>query len=402
MIPFVIVVPLAVAGGGLIGLVQERFRRKRLPKAILDATDPDAMEQDPPIMASGDLVQIKHSTIAARVALGLTAVGGMMSYPSLILVSLPIIGYSTYNWMRTRYLFEEPWFKSPLSILAILALISSMATGYWFMAALVLSVDLAARKWIARFTEGAHLMEIEVPENDGEPSTFMQRVKYLARIVLQGEPKWEWFPVLLARVSMGLFFAISGWNKLFTVAHWKGLLAGMIATGLPFPKLMALFLAWFEFVGGSLLTIGFMSTFFSIGLAFAMLVAIVTVEIPFVIPPGLGPLDWLDWFLYLPQVLYVLIFLWLIIKGPGPYSVDAIIARKLGVDEGSEELLMLEVDKDPDDISDKDSGNDSDKGFGFGLPALLGRWKGSDEDPDRDSEEEESKPGGASWTPLQA
>lgn len=400
MIPFVIVVPLAVAGGGLIGLVQERFRKKRLPKAILDASDPDTIEQDPPVMSSGDLVQIKHSTIAARVALGLTAIGGVLSYPSLILVSLPIIGYSTYNWIRTRYLFEEPWFKSPLRILAILALISSMATGYWFMAALVLSVDLSARKWLAKFTEGAHLLEIEVPENDGKPSTIMQRVKYLTRIVLQGESKWEWFPALLARVSMGLFFAISGWNKLFTVAHWKGLLAGMIATGLPFPKLMALFLAWFEFIGGSLLTIGFMSTFFSIGLAFAMIVAIVTVEIPFVIPPGLGPLDWLDWFLYLPQVLYVLIFLWLIVKGPGPYSIDAIIARKLGVDKESEELLLLEVDKDPDDSTDIDSGNTSedgaDKGFGFALPALFTRKKNAEED----TKEEEPKLGGPSWTPL--
>lgn len=397
MIPFVIVVPLAVAGGGLIGLVQERFRRKRLPEAILDASDPDSMEQEPPIMASGDLVQIKHSTIAARVALGLTAIGGILSYPTLILVSLPIIGYSTYNWMRTRYLFEEPWYKSPLRILAILALLASMATGYWFMAALVLSVDLSARKWLAKFTEGAHLLEVEVPENDGKPLTFMQRIKYLARIVLQGESKWEWFPALLARLSMGLFFAISGWNKLFTVAHWKGLLAGMIATGLPFPKLLALFLAWFEFIGGSLLTIGFMSTFFSIGLAFAMIVAIVTVEIPFVIPPGLGPLDWLDWFLYLPQVMYVLIFLWLIVKGPGPYSVDAIIARKLGVDKDPEELLMLEVDKDPDDLSDKDSdSNATNKGFGFTLPALFNRKKDSEED----TKEEKPKLGGSSWTPL--
>jgi len=403
MIPFVIIVPLAIAGGGLIGLVEERFRQKRLPKAILDVTDPDdTIEQDPPIMASGDLVQIKHSTIAARVALGLTAIGGMLSYPAMILVSLPVIGYSAYNWMRTRYLFEEPWFKSPLRILAILALISSIATGYWFMAALVLSVDLAARKWLAKFTEGSHLLEVEVPENDGKPSTFMQRVKYLTRIVLQGEPKWEWFPALLARVSMGLFFAISGWNKLFTVAHWKGLLAGMIATGLPFPKLMALFLAWFEFIGGSLLTVGFMSTFFSIGLAFAMIVAIITVEIPFVIPPGLGPLDWLDWFLYLPQVLYVLIFLWLVIKGPGPYSVDAIIARKLGVDKESEEILMLEVDKNYDDSSGDDiennfdADNDSGKSFGFSLPALFNRKK----DLEEDSKENEPKLGGASWTPL--
>ncbi len=389
MIPFVIVVPLAVAGGGLIGLVQERFRRKRLSKAILDASDPDFVEQGPAVLANGDLVQIKHSTIAARIALGLTAVGAALSYPSLVLISLPIIGYSTYNWLRTRYLFEQPWFKSPLSILAILALIGSMATGYWFMAALVLTVDLAARKWIAKFTEGSHLIEPEEPGNEAEPFSFMQRVKYLTRIVLQGEPRWEWFPALIARISMGLFFAISGWNKLFTAAHWKGLLGAMIATGLPFPKFLSLFLASVEFYGGALLTIGFMSTFFSIALAFAMFVALVTVEIPYVIPPGLGPLDWLDWFLYLPQVLYIIIFFWLIVKGPGPYSVDAIIARKLG------------VDKDPDEESDKeDLDNDPDqkpgKGFGLGLPALLSWRKDSDKDEGSDKG---STPGGASWSP---
>ena len=101
-----------------------------------------------------------------------------------------------------------------------------------------------------------------------------------------------------------------------------------------------------------------------------MIVAIVTVEIPFVIPPGLGPLDWLDWFLYLPQVLYVLIFLWLVIKGPGPYSVDAVIARKLGFDE------------DPAEGSAKDA---EEKTL---------------EEPETESEKKpKSKPGGHSWTP---
>ncbi|MCK5904599.1 MAG: DoxX family protein [Gammaproteobacteria bacterium] len=234
----------------------------------------------------------------------------------------------------------------------------------------------------------------------------MQRVKYLAQIVLQGEPKWEWFPVLLARVSMGLFFAISGWNKLFTVAHWKGLLAAMIATGLPFPKLMAMFLASIEFYGGALLTIGFMSTFFSIALAFAMIVAIVTVEIPFVIPPGLGPLDWLDWFLYLPQVLYVIIFLWLIVKGPGPYSIDAMIARKLGVDRESD-LPRLGLDKDSDEDANKDpdmeADEESNKGFGLGLPTLLSRWKDSGQESDNDNDNGKgSGSGGTSWTPQNA
>jgi len=63
MIPFVIIVPLAVAGGGLLGLAKERFRRKRLSNAIVNATDSDTVE---------DTEQIKHSTIAARAVLGLS------------------------------------------------------------------------------------------------------------------------------------------------------------------------------------------------------------------------------------------------------------------------------------------------------------------------------------------
>jgi putative oxidoreductase len=354
---------ILLAAGGLIGYAHERFRRNRLAAQIstelaTDVLPADATEPDVEMMASGDLVQIKNAERSARLGLGVAAVG--MYYPPLALVSLPIIGYSTYNWLRTRYQFERPKHKSPLSILATLALVSSLATGFWVMAPLVLTVDLASRKWLANWTKGSHWIEdepvneIEPVEGDRKwytviiPARFIQRLRYLLRVMLKGEPRWEWFPVLLARVSMGLFFAISGWNKLFTVAHWKGLLAGMVATGLPFPKFLSLFLASVEFYGGSLLTIGFMSTFWSIALAFAMIVAIVTVEIPFVIPPGLGPLDWLDWFLYLPQVLYVIIFLWLIIKGPGPYSVDAVIARKLGFDKDSEE-------ESDDETTDKDS-----------------------------------------------
>ncbi len=376
MIPFIVLAPLAIAGGGLFGLAEEHFRRKRLATQASSQATPDSPHSDPekpdaPVMASGEVIQIKRSALAARTALGLSAAG--IWYPPLMLVSLPVIGYSAYNWLRTRYLFEKPLLKSPLRILASLALLISLATGNWLMASLILSIDLSGRKWIARWTEGSHL--IDAPDDGTEKTTvpfnFMARIKYLIKIMLQGEPRWEWFPVLLARVSMGLFFAISGWNKLFMVSHWKGLLAAMVATGLPFPKLMSLVLAWLELAGGALLTVGFMSTFFSIALAFAMLVAIVTVEIPFVIPPGLGPLDWLDWFLYLPQVLYVLIFLWLIIKGPGPYSADAVIARKLG------------FDKDPEEDTNMNSEENTQQDH--------------ETDPDK-----ESGSGGSSWTPQYA
>ena len=66
-------------------------------------------------------------------------------------------------------------------------------------------------------------------------------------------------------------------------------------------------------------------------MALSIHVAISTVEIHHAIPKGLGPLDWLDYFLYLPQVMYVILFVWLMTTGPGPHSVDHVIARKLGV-----------------------------------------------------------------------
>ena len=42
-------------------------------------------------------------------------------------------------------------------------------------------------------------------------------------------------------------------------------------------------------------------------------------------------LAWLDDFLYLPEVLYTLILVWLIFSGPGRYSVDGLIALRVGL-----------------------------------------------------------------------
>jgi len=64
MIPFVIILPLAAAGGGLLSLAQKRFRRKHLSKAILDAVDFDRGELDG--------VRVKHSRVPTRIVLGLS------------------------------------------------------------------------------------------------------------------------------------------------------------------------------------------------------------------------------------------------------------------------------------------------------------------------------------------
>ena len=156
----------------------------------------------------------------------------------------------------------------------------------------------------------------------------------LIRTVLTGDRRWEWLPILVARFSLGLFFAVSGYNKLFLAEKHEDLVQLMATIGLPFPEFTALFLASVEFFGGLMLMVGFLSTFCAIALTIAMIVAIVTVEIDHVIPKGIGPLDWMSWFLYLPQVMYVILFVWLMTTGPGQFSVDHYLARRLGVGDG--------------------------------------------------------------------
>jgi hypothetical protein len=47
------------------------------------------------------------------------------------------------------------------------------------------------------------------------------------------------------------------------------------------------------------------------------------------LPKGLSFLSWLDDLLYLPEVLYVVFFIWLVCSGPGKFSVDYWLAGKL-------------------------------------------------------------------------
>jgi len=144
--------------------------------------------------------------------------------------------------------------------------------------------------------------------------------KRLVQFALQGSSDLEQYAILLVRVSIGLFFVISGANKLFVTGSRRTMYETLVGAKVPFPQLMTYFVSSVEFVGGSLLTVGFLSS-----LACAALL----VDMLFAMPKGLSLLNRLDDFLYLPEVLYVLFFIWLICSGPGKFSVDCWLAGKL-------------------------------------------------------------------------
>lgn len=150
----------------------------------------------------------------------------------------------------------------------------------------------------------------------------------LVQSALLGSSDLEQYAILLVRISLGLFFAISGANKLFVAASTETMRKTLVEANIPFPRLMTHLVSGVEFVGGSLLTVGFLSSLACVALSVDMLVAILTTTLS-AIPEGLSPPEWLDALLYLPEMLYVLFFLWLICSGPGTFSVDYWLAGKL-------------------------------------------------------------------------
>ncbi len=152
--------------------------------------------------------------------------------------------------------------------------------------------------------------------------------KRLVQFALSGSSDLEQYAILLVRVSIGLFFAISGANKLFVAGGTKPVYETLVKAKVPFPRQTAYFVAGVEFVCGSLLTVGFLSSPASAALLIDMTVATFTNAVD-TLPKGLPPLNWLDDFLYLPEVLYMLFFVWLICSGPGKFSVDYWLVGKL-------------------------------------------------------------------------
>src|SRR6202051_2095749 len=152
--------------------------------------------------------------------------------------------------------------------------------------------------------------------------------KQLVQFALQGSGGLEQYAIVRVRVSIGLFVAISGANKLFVAGGTKPVYDTLVKAKIPFPRQTAYFVSSVEFIGGSLVTVGFLSSLACVALMINMIVATLTSAVS-TLPKGLSFLSWLDDLLYLPEVLYVLSFLWLICSVPGKFSVDYWLAGKL-------------------------------------------------------------------------
>jgi putative oxidoreductase len=132
--------------------------------------------------------------------------------------------------------------------------------------------------------------------------------------------QWEWIGQLLARVAVGTLFFLSGRGKLFVPARRAEMRGTMRRAGLPRPEVSAAIVSAVEFSGGAMLLFGLLTPLACAMLIGVMTGAIVTTQIPAI--KARAPLEWLGEFLYLPEVLYIIILVWLLLAGPGWLSVD--------------------------------------------------------------------------------
>ena len=149
----------------------------------------------------------------------------------------------------------------------------------------------------------------------------------VVRIVSIELHSWAWVGILLARLAVGSAFFLSGRGKLFVNERREQMRQTLREAHIPFPKLNAVFVSTVEFVFGLLLVAGAATPLACVMLGGLMIVAIATTAVRTI--KALSPLDWLSEFLYLPEVLYLVILVWLFFSGPGWFSVDHSILSKI-------------------------------------------------------------------------
>ncbi len=128
----------------------------------------------------------------------------------------------------------------------------------------------------------------------------------------------DWLAPLLIRLIFGYFWLETGWAKMHNL---DGFTERFIGWGIPFPAFSAALSAWAEFIGGGLMMLGLATRLTMIPMIINMLVAMVLVVLP--------PIGTFDEFVELDETLYVLVFFWLMVAGPGRISVDHLIAKSL-------------------------------------------------------------------------
>ena len=130
----------------------------------------------------------------------------------------------------------------------------------------------------------------------------------------------RWIGPFVVRLVFGYFWLETGIAK---VQNLDGFTQRFVGWHIPYPAFSAGLSAWTELLGGLLIMLGLCTRLICIPMLINMAVAVTLV----VSTNLMG----LDDYVEADEVVYSLIFFWLLIAGPGKASLDTLLARWLGI-----------------------------------------------------------------------
>jgi uncharacterized membrane protein YphA (DoxX/SURF4 family) len=144
--------------------------------------------------------------------------------------------------------------------------------------------------------------------------------------LLFGGLGWPDLALTVNRIAVGAFFLLSGYHKLFNAERHRTFLDELKSLGVPAVGFNQWWVPLVEFSAGGAVLIGLLTPLAALGLLVIILVAMATsgrARIKLYKPIDGG--DRIDDWLYLPETLYAVMLLVVILAGAGPYSIDALI-----------------------------------------------------------------------------
>ena len=144
-----------------------------------------------------------------------------------------------------------------------------------------------------------------------------QRLSAWAQYWLALAESLDWLAPLLMRIYFGYFWIETGWGK---IQNLDAFTHHFVEWGIPYPHFSAVLSGYTEWLGGILIMFGLLTRIASIPLMINMLVAIVQVK--------WAKVTSIADFVEMDEALYMFIFFWLLMAGPGRVSIDHLISRR--------------------------------------------------------------------------
>lgn len=151
-------------------------------------------------------------------------------------------------------------------------------------------------------------------------------VRNTARFGLKVAAALSFLAPLLTRLVVGQAFFLTGRGKLL---NFDNTVTFFTELGIPFPQANAAFVSTLELVGGTCIFIGLLTRVMSGLLASTMVVALMTADkeqfLKSLNPSSdVSPMD-------VSSLVFLMLFAWLVLYGPGWLSLDTLLARWLGI-----------------------------------------------------------------------